>query len=123
MTRLLVRAAAALALALMLAACNVPFARVPTVPPPGTGSLAGFVRSEDGRPIVDAFLGASCLDLSMRALPEIRTAEDGWYDFGEVGLTPGRCSIKGGSKDGRFFFGDVMVIAGTAQRVDFTAKR
>ena len=50
--------------------------------------------------------------------------DDGWYDLGTVGLTPGPCFLKGGTNDGLVFFVDnVMIIPGQSVRLDLTARR
>ena len=90
------------------------------VPAGPRGGIAGFIRDEAGRPVVGAFVAASCQVTDIA----ITSDEQGWYDLGQAGLNPGPCSIKGGSADGAFvFFGDVNVVAGTSQRVDFVARR
>jgi hypothetical protein len=92
----------------------------PVVPAGPQGGIAGYVRDEQGRPIGGATVAASCQVREML----IVSSADGWYDLGSAGLAPGPCSIKGGSPDGvRSFFGDVVVVSGTSQRVDFVARR
>ena len=111
---------------LAAAGCNAPFARMPAQPPPGAGSLAGFVRTEDGRPVAGASVAASCFLVvgNADAVPQITTGEDGWYDLGVVGLTPGPCFIKGGTPDGLVFFVDnVTIVPGQSLRLDLTASR
>jgi hypothetical protein len=121
-TPLAARGAVPTVAAIVLAACGgIPGigGPQPVVPRGGAGGVAGFVRDETGRPMAGAFVAASC---QVRQVQIVADAQ-GWYDLGTAGLAPGRCSIKGGTDDGRWFFGEVMVVGGTTQRIDFTAKR